>query len=223
MNFLKIDLYTEISCPWCIIGQHRLDKTLTEHFPDLRVDIEHHPVILMANCPPEGIRITDLLAARYGVTDPAAAWVRPHAQAHQSGLELDLSLQEFAYSTRDAHTLIRLARNRGSQHALASALSQAYFMEAKNISDARVLAEIASRHGFDREEALTLVTDPEERRQTDVQVERSFSFGVRSVPHFVLNKRVTFTGGVSEEDILGAIVYVLSPRCDVTETLGAHS
>lgn len=194
-----------------IIGQHRLDKTLAEHFPDLRVDIEHHPVILMADCPPEGFRIADLLASRYGVTDPAAAWARPHAQARQSGLDLDLSLQEFAYSTRDAHTLIRLARSRGSQHALASALFWAYFMEAKNISDARVLAEIASRHGFDREEALAIVTDPEERRQTDAQVERSFSVGVRSVPHFVLDKRVTFTGGISEEDILGAIVYALSP------------
>lgn len=210
MSVLKIDLYSEITCPWCIIGQHRLDKTLAQHFPDLEVDIEHHPVILMRDCPPGGLRISDLLASRYGVTDTAVAWARPHAEARLSGLDLDLGLQEFAYPTIDAHTLIRLARTRGTQHSVANAISNAYFMDAKDISDRQILADIASRHGFGRDEALALISDLNERKDTDMQVQESIAAGVRSVPHLVLDGRVTFTGGVREEEIFRAIASVVS-------------
>lgn len=205
MTALKIDLYTEISCPWCIIGQHRLDKVLAERFPGLAVDIEHHPVILMPDGPPEGVRIADLLKSRYGVTDPSASWARPHAEARASGLDLDLGRQPFAYPTLDAHTLIRLARPRGTQHALANAISKAYFMDALEISDAQVLADIAARNGFERDEVITLLADGHERAETQRQVARSFEAGVKSVPRFVFDGRIAINGGRSEGELSDAI------------------
>ena len=205
MTTLKIDLYTEISCPWCIIGQHRLDKVLAERFPDLAVDIEHHPVILMPDSPAEGVRIADLLKSRYGVTDPASSWARPHAEARASGLDLDLGRQPFAYPTLDAHTLIRLARGRGTQHALAVAISKAYFMDALNISDVQVLADIGALHGFDRGEVIALLADGNERVQTQREVSRSFEAGVKSVPHFVFNGRIAINGGRSEDELAATI------------------
>lgn len=74
---LKIDLYTEISCPWCFVGHHRLDKVLAERFPDLAVDIRQHPVLLLPDAPVGGLYIPDLLRSRYGITDPKAAFARP--------------------------------------------------------------------------------------------------------------------------------------------------
>ncbi|POD70923.1 polyketide synthase [Pseudomonas syringae group genomosp. 3] len=205
MTAFKIDLYTEISCPWCIIGQHRLDKVLAERFPNLAVDIEHHPVILMPDSPAEGVRIADLLKSRYGVTDPTASWARPHAEARASGLDLDLGRQPFAYPTLNAHTLIRLARGRGTQHALAVAISKAYFMDALNISNAQVLADIGAQHGFDRGEVIALLADGNERAQTQREVVRSFEVGVKSVPHFVLNGSIALNGGRSEDELSTAI------------------
>ena len=207
MTALKIDLYTEISCPWCIIGQHRLDKVLAERFPELSVDIEHHPVMLMPDCPPEGLRIADLLKSRYGVTDTAASWARPHAEARASGLDLDLGRQPFAYPTLDAHTLIRLARARGTQHALANAISKAYFMDALDISDAKVLADIAVLHGFDGAEVAALLTGEAERLETRRQVAGSFEAGVRSVPHFVFDGRTALNGGRSEDELADAVLH----------------
>lgn len=90
---LKIDLYMEITCPWCIIAHHRLDKVLAERFPELEVDIRQHPVLLLPNAPAEGLYIPDLLLSRYGVTDPKASFARPEAEARASGLDLDLSRQ----------------------------------------------------------------------------------------------------------------------------------
>jgi predicted DsbA family dithiol-disulfide isomerase len=150
---LEIDLYTEITCPWCIIGQHRLDKVLAERFPDLGADIRHHPILLLPDAPAAGLYIPDLLRTRYGVTDPKAAFARPEAEARASGLDLDLNRQLWTYPTQAAHALILAAYERGTQHRLAVAISEAYFLGAKTIADVDVLADIAVDYGFSRAEA----------------------------------------------------------------------
>ncbi|MFK2893786.1 DsbA family oxidoreductase [Dyella flagellata] len=202
---LNIDLYTEISCPWCIIGQHRLDKVLAERFPDLTVDIRHHPVLLIADAPAEGIYIPDLLRTRHGVTDPKAAFARPESEARASGLNLDLSRQPWAYRTQAAHGLILAARERGTQHQLAVAISKAYFLDVQNIADVDVLAGLASDYGFDRSEARQIALDLEQHKRVEQKAAQSAAAGVRSVPHFVFGGRIAINGGRSEDEIALAI------------------
>ncbi len=202
---LQIDLYTEITCPWCIIGHHRLDKVLAERFPDLDVDIRQHPVLLLPNAPAEGLYIPDLLLSRYGVTDPKASFARPEGEARASGLDLDLSRQPWTYRTQAAHGLILAARTRGTQHALAVAITDAHFLEAKNISDPDVLADIAVEHGFEREEARAIALDPEQHRRVELETAHAAASGIRSVPHFVFGGRVALSGGRSEDEIAAAI------------------
>lgn len=198
---LQIDLYTEITCPWCLIGQYRLDKVLAERFPDLEVDIRHHPVLLLPDAPAEGLYIPDLLLKRYGVTDPKASFARPEAEARASGLNVDLGRQLRTYPTQSAHALILAARERGTQHRLAVALTEAHFLEVKNISDADVLADIAVNYGFDRAEARAISLDPAQRQRVEQEAAKSASAGVRSVPHFVFGGSISINGGRSEDEI----------------------
>lgn len=204
MSDVRIDLYTEITCPWCLIGQHRLDKVLAERFPDLPIDIVHHPIFLLPDCPPEGLLIADLARSRHGLSDLSQLWARPEAEARASGLNLDLSRQQFAYPTQGAQTLVRLARERGTQHRLAGALAAAHFLEVRNIADPDVLADIASLHGFDRAHARAIAQDPIERKQTERQAAQAMAQGVRSVPHFVIAGLV-LNGGRSEDELASAI------------------
>ena len=99
---LQIDLYTEIRCPWCLIGHHRLNKVLAERFPDLEVNIRQHPVLLLADAPPEGLYIPDMLRSRYGITDPKQALARPQAEADASRIPVDFGRQMRAYPNRRA-------------------------------------------------------------------------------------------------------------------------
>lgn len=187
------------------MGQHRLDKVLSERFSGLAVDIHHHPVLLLPNAPAEGLYIPDLLRSRYGVTDPKASFARPEAEARASGLDLDLSRQPWTYRTQAAHGLILAAQARGTQHKLAAAITDAHFLEAKNISDADVLADIAVDHGFEREEARAVALDPEQHRRVEQEAGRAAAAGVRSVPHFVFGGRLAINGGRSEDEIAAAI------------------
>lgn len=205
---LKIDLYTEITCPWCIIGHHRLDKVLSERFADLAVLIRQHPVLLQPDAPAEGLYIPDLLKTRYGITDPKAAFARPEAEARASGFDLDLSRQLWTYPTQAAHALI-LAADERIQHRLAVAITDAYFLEAKNISDADVLAGIAHGYGFDADDARAIARDPAQHKRVAQEAARSAQAGVRSVPFFVFGGRIAINGGRSEDEIAAAVNAVL--------------
>lgn len=184
---LKIDLYADIVCPWCLIGEQRLDNVLKREFGDIAVDIEHHPVLLMPDCPPGGIRTMDLLRSRYGEFDPKDFWARPEEEARKAGLDLDLSRQTMFYPTTDAQTLIRHARSRGTQHALATALTRAYFLDARDISDREVLTDIAESHGFARDETQGLLESQTEKDATRHAAAAASTRGIRSVPTFVIN------------------------------------
>lgn len=202
---LRIDLYTEITCPWCFVGQHRLDKVLQERFPELVADIHHHPVLLLPDAPVAGLYVPDLLRERYGVTDPKAAFARPEAEARASGFHLDLGRQLYAYPTQAAHAIIQAAKERGMQHRVAIAITDAYFLAAENIADAEVLADIAADHGFSRAEARAIALDSAQHRRVEYEAANSAAAGVRSVPHFVFGNRVAINGSRSEDEIAHAI------------------
>lgn len=212
---LQIDLYTEISCPWCLVGQYRLDKVLRERFPTLVTDIRHHPVLLLSHVPATGLYIPDLLKTRYGVTDPKSAFARVEAEALKSGLALDLSRQLYTYPTQAAHALIMAAREKGTQHKLAVAITEAYFLGAKNIADVNILADIALSYGFERDEAISIATDPAWHARVEQEAENSMLQGVRSVPHFVFAEQFEINGGGSEDEIAFAIESALLKKPDI--------
>lgn len=200
---LKIDLYSDIVCPWCAIGQHRLDKVLRERFPDLQVDIEHHPYELHPGAPPGGFRLDEFFRQR-GMTDLSAAFAHVEGEARASGLELDLSQQTFSYRTVHAHTLLRHARERGTQHPLHRALVRAFFFEHRDVSDHAVLAEIAAQHGFRETEVEAILTDPKEQAITEEKIAASKSAGIVSVPTFRFGT-LPMVGGRSEDEMAAAI------------------
>ncbi|HAV1914026.1 TPA: DsbA family oxidoreductase [Enterobacter hormaechei subsp. steigerwaltii] len=202
---LKIELYSEISCPWCFIGLHRLDKVLLERFPDLNVNIVHHPVLLMPDVSEEGIYIPEMLLRRYGITDARQAFERPENEARASGFPLDLSKQLYAYPTRPAHSLLLDAQEKGTQHQLAVAITDAYFLYAKNIGNAEVLACIAAEYGFSHDEAIAIALSPAWHKRVDEEAMKGVAAGIHSVPHFIFAERVAISGGCSEFEIAKAI------------------
>ncbi|WP_165191628.1 DsbA family oxidoreductase [Caulobacter soli] len=199
---IKIDLYSDFVCPWCLIGAKRLDNVLQEQFSQADIDLEHHPVFLDPDCPEGGVLIADILKARFGSFDPKTMFARPEAEARGVGLDLDMSKQPWMYPTAAGHTLIRLARPLGTQHALATALASAYFLEQRNIGDLDVLADIASAHGFTRQEARAAVSSPDQIAVTRQAAAASKAAGVKSVPHLVVNGVVT---PVQDEAIVQAL------------------
>jgi predicted DsbA family dithiol-disulfide isomerase len=208
---LPIDLFTDIVCPWCFLGNERLERVLASS--NQAAVVSHHPFLLDPETPPEGKDIPAMLRHKYGV-DPRRVWSRLEAEARKSGIDLDLSKQRTSYPTVRAHTLIRHAAGKGTQRELVRDLFRANFLDAKNISDLDVLTEIAGRHGFSPGEVSRLLGDERELATTLQDAAEAAASGITGVPFYVLDQRFAISGAQQEEVLRAAIERAASERQD---------
>jgi predicted DsbA family dithiol-disulfide isomerase len=206
---LPIDLFTDIVCPWCFVGNERLERVLAA--ADQPAVVSHHPFLLDPHTPPEGKDIPAMIRRHMGV-DPHQLWSRVEAEAKKSGIDLDLSKARYSYPTLRAHTLIRQAALKGTQRALVRDLFRANFLDAKNISDTAVLAEIGARHGFAADEVERLVSDADELARTRQEAEQAAASGISGVPFYVLDQRFAISGAQPEEVLHAAILRAAAAR-----------
>ncbi|WP_299827439.1 DsbA family oxidoreductase [uncultured Roseobacter sp.] len=183
---IKLDIMSDPICPWCYIGKTHLDKALADH-PDHPFKIEWHPFQLNPDMPRDGMDRRAYLEGKFGGKDGAVRAYAPvveHAEA--AGLKIDFEGMQRTPNTLDAHRLIHWAGIEGRQTAAVSALFTAYFVEARDIGDHDVLADIAD--GIDMDAAVVrklLLSDADEEdiRARDAH---SRSMGVNSVPTFIV-------------------------------------
>jgi predicted DsbA family dithiol-disulfide isomerase len=208
---VKVDLFTDTVCPWCLVGAERLDQAIAALPADVTVEVENHPFYLDPTTPEEGVVVADMLRQKYG-RDPKEMWARVEGEARASGIDLDLSRQPRSFPTRKGHTLVRLAKAKGTQHALANAIAWAYFMDHQLINDDEVLAGIAEQHGFTRAEALAEMRDPKELAITHELAVAAARQGIQGVPFFVFDNKFALSGCQPQEMFGRAFEYALDPE-----------
>ncbi len=183
---IKLDIMSDPICPWCYIGKAHLDKALADH-PDHPFVIEWHPFQLNPVMPPHGMDRRAYLEAKFGGKEGAVRAYAPvveHAKA--AGLTINFEAMQRTPNTLDAHRLIHWAGIEGRQTAAVSALFQAYFVDARDIGSAEVLADIADCIDMDAAVITRLLhsdVDAQDIRDRDAH---SRKMGVNSVPTFIV-------------------------------------
>lgn len=190
---LKIDVFTDVVCPWCLVGSARLDQALARLDDDVDVIVENHPFYLDPTVPPEGVDVGEMLRAKYG-RDPKEMWERVESEAAKAGISLDLSKQPRMFNTAKAHTITRLSKANGNQHELANAIADAYFLEHRQINDDNVLADIAAAYGWDRGDALDAMNDADMLKATEQLATDAAAQGIRGVPFFIFGGKYALSG-----------------------------
>lgn len=207
MTHLHIDLISDVVCPWCFIGKRRLDQALAT-FPHVTPVVTFRPFLLDPTTPPEGRDLRESLRRKYG-GDPEKMFAGVEAAAREAGIPLDFSKVTRSVSTVGAHTLLRHAIGKGTQRALADALFAAYFLEGRDVGERAVLVELATRHGFEADEALSLLGNPAELEQTWQEASGLAGQGIRGVPYFVLGGKLALSGAQPVDVFRGAIAQAL--------------
>jgi predicted DsbA family dithiol-disulfide isomerase len=208
-KLLKIDVFTDVVCPWCLVGSARLDKAVADLPDDIEVVVENHPFYLDPNTPAEGVVVADMLREKYG-RDPKEMWARVEGEARKAGVELDLSQQPRMFPTKKAHTITRLAKPLGIQHELANAIANAYFLDHRQINDDNVLADIAVEYGFDRGDAIDAMNDEHELAITEQLATDAAAQGIRGVPFFVFGEKYALSGAQPDEVFQRALQQTIS-------------
>lgn len=208
-KLLKIDVFTDVVCPWCLVGSARLDQAIARLPADVDVVVENHPFYLDPSVPPEGVDVGEMLQQKYG-RDPKEMWARVEGEARKAGIDLDLSRQPRMFNTAKAHTITRLSRPNGNQHELANAIAEAYFLAHRQINDDNVLADIAVAHGWDRGDALDAINDENELSITAQLATSAAEQGIRGVPFFVFGEKYALSGAQPDEVFDQALEKTLS-------------
>ncbi|MEZ7495456.1 DsbA family oxidoreductase [Leeuwenhoekiella aequorea] len=195
-NKLKIDIVSDVVCPWCIIGYKRLDKAIKELGLEDQIELEWQPFELNPNMPIEGQNLREHIAEKYGST--TAQQEESQQRMIDAGAELGFTFDYFEEmrmaNTFDAHILLEYAKDFGKQTELKMQLIKAFFSERKNVSKQSVLKEALLKVGLNAEEALKRL-DSEEARY-EVRTTQSYwkNLGVNSVPTVVFDRKSAVTG-----------------------------
>jgi len=193
---IKIDIVSDVVCPWCTIGYKRLEKAISEMGVEDKFEIEWHPFELNPNMPVEGENVQEHIANKYG----ASLEDQKRSQQHMTevGAELGFKFDYFEdmrmVNTRDAHILLEYAKETGKQTDLKMRLVESFFSERKDVSTKETLKLALKEVGLNVDEGMARLESDEAR--TEVKTKEAYwqNLGVSSVPTIVFNKKSALTG-----------------------------
>ncbi|HEX3766405.1 MAG TPA: DsbA family oxidoreductase [Kofleriaceae bacterium] len=209
MAKLRIDIWSDIACPWCYVGKRHLEQALGR-FPH-RDEVE---IVWRAfELDPSAPRVRDTqqsyaerLARKYGTTPVQAQAMIDRMVDTAAGDGLALRFDHIRPgNTFDAHRLLHLAHERGMQDALKERLLRAYLTEGQAIGEPEVLAPLAREVGLDEREVADLLAG--DRFAAEVRQDEALAreLGITGVPFFVLAGRLGVSGAQPADVLLGAL------------------
>ena len=199
METVKLDIMSDPICPWCYIGKSYLDQALQD-IPDHPFTIEWHPFQLNPDMPREGMGRRAYLEGKFGGKEGAVRAYAPVVErAEAAGLKIDFEGMQRTPNTLDAHRLIHWAGIEGRQTAAVAALFHAYFVDARDIGDIDVLADIADGIEMDAAVVRKLLSSDADREDIAKRDAHARQMGVNSVPTFIVGQRHAVPGAQSPE------------------------
>jgi predicted DsbA family dithiol-disulfide isomerase len=201
---IKIDIISDVVCPWCIIGYGNLTKAIAQLGLEDKVEIEWQPFELNPDMPQEGEELRAHSARKYGSTAEDSARFREEMSAR--GKELDFEFNYFEgmkiVNTRDAHVLLEYAKEEGLQTALKLRFFTAFFSEHKDVSQRSVLIAEAVAIGLNEQAVIARLADQNARQQV-IETEAQWQqMGVSSVPTVVFNRNSALAGAHPTETFI---------------------
>jgi predicted DsbA family dithiol-disulfide isomerase len=198
-SLLRLDIFSDPICPWCMIGKAQLDRAL-EARPAHPFKIEWHPFQLNPNMPPVGQSRIDYLAAKFGGLDKVAQIsARVEAAARDAGTEIDFSKVAHIPNTLNAHRLIHWAGVEGRQSAVVSALFRSYWREERDIGDTATLCEIAKMAGMDDQLVGRLLNSDADCEDLMARDRDAREKGVNAVPTYLIAQQYVLSGAQPTE------------------------
>ena len=214
---LRIDIVSDVICPWCIIGLKQVEQALTLVGQDIAAETHWHPFQLNPHMPPEGEDTAEHIARKYGSTPEQSRANRSRLSdiGDSVGFAFDYGDGMRIYNTFKAHKLLTIfGSERGwrAQTALKMALFTAYFQDCRDVSDTEVLCDIAEAQGMDRAVALAWINDAALTETVRAEMEHWIDQNITGVPAIIFDQKYMVPGAQSAETFADLINKVLTKR-----------
>lgn len=210
-SLLKVEVYFDFICPWCLIGKRQLQRALLAlrgSQPGLALQVNWHGVQLLPHLPAEGVPFAAFYRERLG-SEQAVRLRQAQVQqaAAAAGLDLDLSRIARMPNSADAHRLLACALGMGDAmqgERLLERLFAAYFQRGEDLGDAATLLAIAEECGFEPAQLAPVLLGNGQPYFAPATSDRALS-----VPHFVFDERLEVSGAQPVEVLLATMQQAL--------------
>ena len=194
---MKIEVWSDIMCPYCYIGKLHYEKALQQFEYKDQIELEWKAFLLNPDLPGKGkgIPVMDYLHNTVGVSEENIKKMNEQIAelAKENGVKSNLE-NAIAANSLDAHRLIKLAATKGLSSKVMSLLSKAYFEEAKDYSDHKILTEIGTTAGLDKKEIKKLLSGDDYAYEVKQDIQEANNLEFDTVPTFLFNRKHALVG-----------------------------
>jgi predicted DsbA family dithiol-disulfide isomerase len=193
---MKIEIWSDIACPFCYIGKRNLEAALQEFAHADEVELEWRSFELDPQAPVESDSdMADLLAAKYGYSREQALAMNEQMSERARHAGLDFHMADIVpTNTLDAHRLIHLAARHGLQAQMKERLLHAYFTEGQHLGDTETLVRLASETGVPAGEAEAMLAGDDFKYEVRADQTEARDFSITGVPFFVVDRKYGISG-----------------------------
>ncbi len=214
---VRIDVVSDVVCPWCFIGKRRLEKALALK-PEIPVEVHWHPYFLNDWIPREGIARSEYLTTKFGSPERYAGIAqRVTAAAAEEGLDYATDRISRQPNTLDAHRLIKWADGIGKAADMKQKLMDLYFTEGADLSNRAVLVQAASDVGLDPEDVREALASDQDVAQVEQEAQSAKDAGIEGVPCFIFGGKFAVSGAQAPEYLAEAIERTAQAGRDAAE------
>ncbi|WP_068114350.1 DsbA family oxidoreductase [Tropicimonas marinistellae] len=209
---IRVDIVSDVVCPWCVIGYHQLAKAARE--TGIETEVHWHPFELNPQMAEEGENLREHLAAKYGTTPEGSrqARIRLTEMGAALGFTLEYTDDMRMVNTFRAHQLIDWAGDHGKAHDAKLALFGAFFTRREDLNDPNVLAGVAAGIGLDRGAALDMLMNGDKAELVRQKEHFWTSRGISGVPAMIFARRHLVTGAQGEDNYARILQHTVTER-----------
>jgi len=204
---MRVDVWSDLVCPWCYVGKRRFEKALARFDDRDQVQVVHRSFQLNPAAPRDATSSRrEMLMRKYQLSPDQVMEMdaRMTQTAAVEGLEFNLE-GTVTGNTFDAHQLVHLAEARGLQDAVVDRLFRAYFTEQRSIFDHASLVDLAADAGLDREDAAPALRENRYAQTVHADIDLARRLGATGVPLFVFDGRYGISGAQAPDTFLDAL------------------
>ena len=219
---LKIDIVSDVVCPWCAIGYKKLSEAMTQLDDEISFEVNWKPYELHPEIPKEGFDKKEYYKIKFGESSGSNdKFDFISEEGKKAGLEFNFKKSKNLPNTFLAHRLLWLCRSKDMQDVLAEALFHAYFTDGRDVGNTDELIEISSENGLNREEIKEFFQTNIGHEEVLREENRAREMNIFSVPTYIFNKKYLLVGGQESDTFKAYIKKVIEVESKNSKTLNA--
>jgi len=215
---IRIDVVSDVVCPWCYIGKRRLEKAiegtqLSDSVQVKDVEIIYRAYQLDSSVPKEGLDFQIYMENRFG-SGFISKFHQVEQAAKMEGLDFDFALLPKAINTFTLHRILTIALQDGIQAEVKEAFMKAYFIDKQDLTQEKILIELLGKYGWSAEKTLGIINSDVATDEVKEEMNYYRQLGVTGVPFFIFNQKYAVSGAQPAE-VLMEILEKVSKEMEV--------